>query len=175
MNYFVEKEPLGEAGAIKKFESQLDQTFYYIYGDILTLMDYTKMAAAYDEKVTESGGKAIGMERVKKTDSYADADVVELDERGRFKAMHVKPHTQEYPNAYRTGGSFILDKHIVSYMPEGAAFTLNKQLIPAAVAAGEDFYAYECSDYSKAFDNLEKWKEVEDYLSKNNIRFEDFS
>ena len=167
INYFIEKEPLGEAGAIKKFEPQLDQLFYYIYGDMLTLVDYSKMAAAYMAK-----RNPIGMERVARTDSYADADVAELDADGRFIAMHAKPHAQAYPNAYRTRGSFILDKKILSYIPDDKPFTVNKQLIPAAVAAGENFYAYECDDYSKAFDDADKLKEIEDYLTKNNISFE---
>jgi NDP-sugar pyrophosphorylase family protein len=159
INYFVEKEPLGEAGAIKKLEPQLDQLFYYIYGDMLTLVDYGKMSAAYATKKNP-----IGMERMERRDDYADADVAELDADGRFVAVHTKPHTQKYSSAYRTRGSFILDKRILAYLPEDQPFTLNRQLIPAAIAAGENFYAYECDEYSKAFDDLGKWKAVENYL-----------
>lgn len=164
INYFVEKEPLGEAGAIKKLEPQLDQLFYYIYGDMLTLVDYGKMAVAYATKKNP-----IGMERMESSDTYADADVAELDADGRFLAIHPKPHTQKYPNAYRTRGSFIFDKRILSYLPGGQPFTLNRQLIPLALAAGENFYAYECGEYSKAFDTVEKWHEVEAYLTAHNI------
>lgn len=168
IHYFIEEQPLGEAGALKRFESQLDPLFYFIYGDMLTLMNYTKMAAAYAEKKD-----ALGMERVAKTDSYAHADVAELDAEGRFVAMHVKPHAATYPNAYRARGSFILDKRALAYIPANTQFTLNKQLVPALIAAGGNFYAYESpsGDYSKAFDDKEKLAEVEAYLTKNNISF----
>jgi len=111
----------------------------------------------------------IGMERMERSDDYADADAVELDSDGRFIAVHPKPHTQQYPNAYRTKGSFILDKRILSYLPEGQPFTLNRQLIPAAIAAGENFYAYESDEYSKAFDDAKKWREVEAYLKQHEL------
>ncbi len=161
-NYFVEKEPLGTAGGIKKFEKQLDKEFYYIYGDTFSLMDYGKMEEAYMKKENP-----IGMQRMKRTDDYADADVAELDDNGKFIAIHTKPHTEKYPNAYRMRGSFILDKKILSYIPEDMAFNLGRQLLPKVVAAGENFYSYECDDYSKGIDTVEKWKEVEEYLRNN--------
>jgi len=170
IKYFIEEQPLGEAGAIKKFESHLDPLFFYIYGDMLTLMDYTNMAKAYEAKAAHDE-RAVGMERVAKTDTYADADVVELDDEGRFAAMHAKPHTQEYPNAYRTRGSFILSKDLLRYIPDDKPLTLNKQIIPAAIADGKHFYAYESDDYSKAFDDTEKLQEVEAYLKKHAITF----
>jgi NDP-sugar pyrophosphorylase family protein len=164
VNYFVEKEPLGSAGAIKKFENKLDKTFYYIYGDMISLMDYTKMAVAYRAKQNP-----IGMQRMKKTDDYADADVAELDESGRFVKIHPKPHTNLYPNAYRMRGAFIFDKKILSYIPDDIAFELGKQLLPAVIDAGENFYSYECSDYSKGIDTVEKLEEVESYLREHKI------
>lgn len=167
MHYFVEKEPLGSAGAMKKFEKQLDPLFYYIYGDTFSLMDYSKMAAAYATKTDP-----IGMQRMKRTDDYADADVAELDAEGKYVKIHKKPHTEKYPNAYRMRGSFIFDKKILSYIPNDTAFDLGKQLLPAALADHKNFYSYESDDYSKGIDTVEKWKEVEDHLKKHNITFE---
>lgn len=185
IHYITEEQPLGEAGAMKKIEPQLNTTFYYMYGDVLTLVDYLKMAAVFEKKIAQARGRGerepIGIERVERTDSYVDADVAELDADGRFLAMHVKPHADTYPNAYRTRGSFILNKKILSYEPAAmhgepapdAILTLNKHLIPDAIAAGEHFYGYECGDFSKGFDTPEKWHEVEAYLKEHNIRFED--
>jgi NDP-sugar pyrophosphorylase family protein len=167
IHYFIEKEPLGSGGAIKKFEKQLDNLFYYIYGDTFSVLDYSKMAAAYASKKDP-----IGMQLMKKTDDYADADVAELDEDGRFVKIHTKPHTEKHPNAYRMRGALIFNKRILSYIPENVAFDLGKQLFPKIVAAGENFYTYECSDYSKGIDMVEKWKEVEEHLKKNHISFE---
>ena len=162
IKYFVEKEPLGSAGALKKLELQLDDTFYYIYGDTFSLMDYAKMAEVYSQKENP-----IGMQRVRKTDSYADADLAELDANGRFVKIHPKPHTQTYENAYRLRGSFILDKKILSYIPANATVDLGKQLLRNVIDAGENFYGYESDDYSKGIDTMEKLQEVVSYLETN--------
>lgn len=162
ISYFIEKEPLGSAGAIKYFENQLDGVFFFIYGDTFSLADYGKMREEFFKKENP-----IGMERVKKTDDYADADVAEIDDGGRFLKIHKKPHQERYSNAYRLRGIFILRKKILDYVPKNAVLDVNKDLIPAAIARGENFYGYECDDYSKGIDILEKWKEVEEYLKNN--------
>jgi NDP-sugar pyrophosphorylase family protein len=159
MHYFTETTPLGTAGGIKQFELQLNDLFYFIYGDTVSVVDYGKMADVYGVK-----RDPIGMQRMKRTDDYADADVAEIDSEGRFVAIHGKPHTEHYQNAYRMRGVFILDKRTLRYIPAGKPFDLGKNLLPEVVNAGENFYAYECDDYSKGIDTLEKWKEVEEYL-----------
>jgi NDP-sugar pyrophosphorylase family protein len=159
-HYFVEETPLGSAGALKALEPELGNLFYYIYGDTFSLMDYSKMAEAYALKKDP-----IGMQRMKRTDDYADADVAELDADERFVGIHKKPHGEaKYPNAYRMRGAFILDKKILSYIPENTAFDLAKDVLPKALADGKNFYSYECDDYSKGIDTEEKYKEVEQYL-----------
>ncbi len=167
IKYFVEREPLGTAGGIKKFEAEFDKLFFYIYGDTFSLMDYSKMAEAYKGKENP-----IGMQRMKRTDDYANADVAELDEGGRFVAIHGKPHTKKYTNVYRMRGAFILDKKILSHIPEDTAFDMGKELLPMVLSAGENFYAYECDDYSRGIDTIEKWKEVEEYLKNHSVALE---
>jgi len=161
INYFVEKEPLGSIGAIKKFEGQLDKIFYYIYGDTFSLLDYSKMFEEYTQKKNP-----IGMQLMKRTDDY-DADVAELDRDGRFVEIHSKPRTKKYPNAYRMRGVFIFDKEVLSYAPEDTVFDLGRELLPKLISAGENFYSYECDDYSKGIDTVEKLKEVITFLNKH--------
>ncbi len=164
IHYFIEKEPLGSAGALKALEAQLDTTFYYIYGDTFSLMDYTTMANAFYTKEN-----AIGMQRTKRTDSYEDADVAEIDTNGQFIAVHNKPHTEKYQNAHRMRGAFILTKKILTYIKEDTFFDMGKNLLPAVVMAGERFYGYECTEYSKGIDTIEKLREVEEYLTTHSL------
>lgn len=163
-HYFIEKTPLGTAGGLKALAPRLGDRFYYIYGDTFSLMDYGQMKDAY-----ATTSNPIGMQRMQRTDEYADADVAELDAEGRFIAIHRKPHTATYPNAYRMRGAFILEKKILAHVPSDAASDLAKDVLPQAIAAGENFYSYECDDYSKGIDTREKWKEVENYLRTHDI------
>ncbi|MBI2623063.1 MAG: nucleotidyltransferase family protein [Candidatus Liptonbacteria bacterium] len=162
INYFVEKEPLGSAGGIKAFEKQLGDEFFFIYGDTFSLVDYTKMTENWAKKPAD----ALGMQRMKKTQDYADADVAELDADGKFVAIHTKPHTATYPNAHRMRGVFIMRKEILQYVPENTAYDLGKKLMSDIVKRNLKFYSYECDDYSKGIDTIEKWKEVEENVRK---------
>ena len=164
INYYIEKEPLGSAGSLKQFENQLNSLFYYIYGDTFSLMDYSLMEDVYAAK-----HDPIGMQRMKRIDDYADADAAELDSSGRFIVIHKKPHTEKYKNAYRMRGVFILNKKLLSYISKNTFADLAKDLLPKAIADGSNFYSYECDDYSKGIDTLEKWKEVEEHLKKANL------
>lgn len=162
INYFQEKEILGTAGGVKNFASMLDETFFLIYGDMLSLIDYSKMAAEFAKYPD-----AIGMQKMQRTDSYADADVAELAEDGSFVKIHSKPHTEKHPNAYRMKGVFILKKAILDYIPADTFYELGKQLLPDVVSRGEKFYSYECADYTKGIDTMDKYQEVEEHIRKN--------
>lgn len=161
INYFQEKEPLGTAGGVKDFESQLDEMFFVIYGDIFGLMDYSKMAAEFAEYPD-----AVGMQRMQKTDDYADADVAELAADSSYVKIHPKPHTEKYPNAYKMKGVFILKREILDYVPANTYYELGKHLLPNLLKRDKKFYSYECGEYTKGIDNMEKYKEVEEYIKK---------
>ncbi len=165
--YNYEPEPPGTAGSVKLFEKYAADEFFVIYGDMLTLVDYGRMEKTWREKPAG----AIGMQRVQKLDDYADADVVEIDANGKFVAIHPKPHTEKYPNAYRMRGVFIMTKKMLSYIPDVPYYEIGRDLLPDVVKKGESFYAYECDDYSKGIDTKEKWDEVEAYLKGKHIDF----
>ncbi|RJP44074.1 nucleotidyltransferase family protein [Candidatus Parcubacteria bacterium] len=166
IHYSFEPAILGTAGGVKQFEGKLNNEFFLIYGDTFSLVDYSKMVETWEKKPDD----AIGMQRMKKTDDYADADVAEVGGDGLFLKIHAKPHVEKYANAYRMRGVFILKKKILSYVPPGTPYEIGKQLLPDIVKRGEKFYSYECGDYSKGIDTLEKWKEVEEHLKKTAAR-----
>jgi len=171
ITYNLEAKPPGVAGSVKLFEKHLDDEFFVIYGDMLNFVDYTKMEKAWRKKAAG----ALGMQRVEKREDYHDADVVEIDAEGRFVAIHPKPHTATYPNAYRMRGTFIMKKDIMPHIPGDRYYEIGRDLLPDILRKGHTFHSYESKEYSKGIDTREKWLEVEDYLAKNGITFELFS
>lgn len=165
ITYNLEKEPPGVAGSIKQFEPYIADEFFVLYGDIFSLIDYSKMEEAWRGKPEG----AIGMQRMQKLEDYKDADVAELDQNGKFLVIHPKPHTAAYPNAYRMRGAFIMRKEILKYIPADRYYEIGRDLLPDIIKHGESFYSYECDDYSKGIDTIETWKKVEEYLKKQNI------
>ncbi len=175
ITYNLEKEPPGVAGSIKQFEPHIEDEFFVIYGDMLSLVDYSRMEAVWREKgEVNPERRPIGMQRVQKVEDYKDADVVELDANGKFAVIHPKPHMGTYPNAYRMRGVFIMNKKILPYIPTDRYYEIGRDLLPDLIRRGESFYAYECDDYSKGIDTREKWEEVEGNLKEKNISFENF-
>ncbi|MSU55794.1 MAG: nucleotidyltransferase family protein [Candidatus Taylorbacteria bacterium] len=165
ITYSFEQKPLGTAGGLKGFEGKLDEEFFLVYGDTFSLVDYSKMREAW-EKLPRT---TLGMQRMKETREYADADVAEVGADGRFLAIHPKPHTREYSHVYRMRGVFILRKTILSHIPPNVPYEIGKHLLPDIVSKGLPFFAYECDDYSKGIDTIEKWREVEAYLREHGL------
>lgn len=164
VRYHFEPEILGTAGGVKSFESQLDDEFFVIYGDIFSMANYAAMEQAWRER-----GHGLGMQRVRPTTEYSDADVVELNASGRVIAVHPKPHGQTYENAYRMAGIFILTRKSLEYIPAGVYRELGRDLIPAVLRRDGEFWGYVCDDYSKGIDTLNKKEEVEAYLAMRGI------
>ncbi len=159
IHYHFEPELLGTAGGFKSFEDQLDDEFFLMYGDIFSNIDYGVMESMWRQKP-----RGIGMQTMIQSEDYADADIAELDEQGRLLAVHSKPHTTTYPNAFRMRGIFILRREILKYVPAGKYFEIGKHLLPKVVARGGSFFGYVSNDFSKGIDTIEKWKEVEKKL-----------
>jgi mannose-1-phosphate guanylyltransferase/phosphomannomutase len=163
ITYHVETTPLGSFGYMPLL-SGLNDRFYFIYGDVFSLVDYSAMSATYASK-----DAPIGMQRVGRTEERGNADLAELDQKGRFVDIHKKPHTKEFPNAYTLRGSFILERGIISYVEKNMPADLATDVLPRVIADGKNFYGYECTEYSKGIDTMEKIREVETYLQEHHI------
>lgn len=166
ITYLFEPVILGTAGGIKNFEDWLADAFYVQWGDTFSLINYSKTSEFFFNHPD-----AIGIVRVGKMGFRPDVDLLELDETGRITKIHLKPHLEPIENAYSLRGSMIFNKRILSYIPpKGTPYEMGKQVLPAILAKGEKFYGYECEEYSKGIDTIEKWKEVERYLKDNNYQ-----
>jgi NDP-sugar pyrophosphorylase family protein len=163
--YHYEPQILGTAGGLKSFEEQLEDEFFVIYGDIFSRVNYSVMESEWRER-----NNGIGMQRVRMAQNNVDADVVELDALCRVVAVHPKPHSQVYRNAYRMAGVFIMRREILSATPKDTYSEIGKDMIPTILKMGRNFFGYLCDDYSKGIDTLEKQTEVESYLLQREIK-----
>lgn len=161
--YHIEDEPMGSVGGIKAFTDQLGERFFYLYGDIFSQVDYGAMEEAFLKKKD-----AIGMQRVQKSDFHTDADLAEINGEGKCIAVHPKPHAESFENAYRMRGIFILTKEVIEMIPANEPYDMGKDMLPLILRNGKSFYGYECDEYSKGVDTIEKWKEVEKLLQEKN-------
>lgn len=159
--YAFESEPLGTAGGMKHFEAALDESFFVVYGDIFSLVDYTKMADVFG--VLEN---PTAMQRVAPTECRPDADLAELDGRGKITRIHPKPHENAIENPYALRGIMIFKKEALACIPDNVYYEIGKNLLLDLIARGKNVYGYECDEFSKGIDTIEKIKEVEQYLNQ---------
>jgi mannose-1-phosphate guanylyltransferase len=151
---------LGTGGGIKNFEENLHGDFFVVYGDIFSLVDYTKMAEAFYKKKD-----AFAMEVVGETDHPLESDLVELDGEGAFGKIYAKPHA-ELPASYRAMlAMFIFNNKVFRYIPPHAYYEIDHHVLPAALLAGEKIYGYETTDYLADIGTPERYKLVERYIS----------
>ncbi len=161
INYAFEPEILGTAGGIKNFEGRLRNNFFVIYGDIFSLVDYSKMNEFFNQKPG-----AIGMELVGDTDHPLDSDLVGVNDELRFLKIYPKPH-KELPKKYKSmRGVYIFNEKILKYIPKNRYYEIDHNLLPNILEKNEKFYGYETKDFLKDIGIMERYREVENYLSK---------
>ncbi len=166
INYFREPEIRGTAGGIKDFERKLRGDFFVCYGDVFNQIDFKKMT---DYFYSKSG--VIGMTVIGGTDHPEDSDLVEVADDLMFLKIYPKPH-QTMPLKYKAmnAAAFIFNERILKYIPANRYYEIDHQLLPDILLKGEKFYGYETSDYSKDIGTMERYRQVEEYISKNKIK-----
>lgn len=143
INYFLETpEILGTAGGVKDFEGKLKENFFVMYGDMFSLVDYSKMAAEFEKRKGH-----IGMMLIGPTDHPQDSDIVEVDHKNVFKKIWQKPHPKGLPSNLSLLACYIFNEKIFSYIPANAYYEIDHQLLPDIIEKGEIFSGYISDDY----------------------------
>ena len=89
VTYSHEETLLGSAGAVKKLEPFFDESFFVLYGDVLTDIDLTALAAHH-----RSRGAILTM-ALHETDEPARCGIAEVDGDGMVRRFREKPAPQE--------------------------------------------------------------------------------
>ncbi len=141
IHYAVEASPLGTGGAYKNAEQYLKETAIVFNGDVLTDMDLAKIVATHKEKKAAATVVLVPVENVS---AYG---VVETDADGRVQRFVEKPKPGETNANTINAGCYILEPHILNYVPAGEQYSFEYQVFPSILKAGESFYSYVWNDY----------------------------
>lgn len=165
IRYSFEPKILGTGGGIKQFEKDLDVNFLVVYGDMVSLIDYSKMIEEYFKKDNPIGMTIVG-DRDSRLDSF---DLAEIEESGKIIKIYPKPHMETPPHYKAFLAGHILSKRMLSYVPPDTEYNIDHQAIPEALAKGENFYAYETDEYIEDIGTLERYKKVEQYFLEKGL------
>jgi len=135
VDYVVEDEPLGTAGAIANCAPKLDDGPFFVFnGDVLSDVDLGAFAAVHGEK----GGMAtIFLTAVADPRRYG---LVQLRDDGSVADFLEKPGEWE-GTALINAGVYVLEPEILDLIPRGRLFSIERGVFPKLARAGS-LYGY---------------------------------
>jgi NDP-sugar pyrophosphorylase family protein len=162
--YTVEASPLGTAGAYKNAQEHLTQTAVVFNGDILTDINIADVIAFHREK---NAAATIVLTPVENPSAYG---LVETEADGRVRRFLEKPKPEEITCNTINAGVYVLEPHILNYIPAGEKFSFEYQLFPALLANNEPFYAYTMSEYWLDIGTPQRYLQANDDLINGRIK-----
>jgi len=141
LNYAIEDNPLGTAGAVKNAERYLDSTFVVLNGDIFTDLNIADMLSFHRGK----GAKVtIALTWV---DDPCAFGVVETDSDGRVKRFTEKPSPTQVTTNWINAGIYLLEPEVLKHVPANTHYMFERGLFPLLLELGEPVYGYPFSGY----------------------------
>jgi mannose-1-phosphate guanylyltransferase len=136
VDYVIEDQPLGTAGAIKNAERVLDDGCLLAFnGDVLTDVDLTELIAFHHAK----GGLAtIFLTPVDDPRRYG---LVQLDGDGRVLEFIEKPGQEHTGAGLINAGIYVLEREVLDLIPPGEAFSIERGVFPRLASVGR-LYGY---------------------------------
>jgi len=136
ISYSFEDEPLGTAGAIKKVEDMLGDTFVAANGDVFADID---MKEEIDEHF--SSGATVTMSLIP-VDNPCEFGIARVGTDGRISEFKEKPKPEEAFSNLINAGVYVLEKRILDLVPENTQYDLSKELIPRLMDRGDRIQGY---------------------------------
>ena len=169
IQYIVEDTPLGTGGAIKKAESQFDDTFIVLNSDIVSDIDIQKMIDFHKSK------KALVTIAVTEVEDPSAYGVIETDANGYAVSFVEKPEPWQASSNYINAGIYIFEPEILKEIAMDCVVSVERDTFPKILAKGNKVGVFKNSGYWIDIGNLEKYKQVHlDILSKK-CRLLDYS
>ena len=120
---------LGTAGAIKKVEDKLGDTFVAINGDVFSHIDIEAMT---EEHFSSEATVTISLTEVQNPCEYG---IARLEKDGRISEFREKPKAEEVFSNLINAGIYIVQKEVLSLVPAGQ-YDFSKELVPELMKRG---------------------------------------
>jgi mannose-1-phosphate guanylyltransferase len=160
IQYVLEKQLLGTAGAIKNAEPYLDERFIVFNADIVHNVDLQPLLAFHE---SHGGGVTIGLKEVDDPTQYG---VVEQDETGRILRFVEKPRLEEAPSKRINAGIYIMDRDVLAAIPANREVSIERETFPLLVEQ-KRVYGQTIRGYWMDMGTKERYRQVHwDLLSR---------
>jgi NDP-sugar pyrophosphorylase family protein len=144
IEYSVEGESLlGTGGAVRLAERFIQPRALVLNGDTYLAEDYARLLALHLEEQSSAGVVAtLTLARFEETHRFG---TVVLEPGGRYLAgFHEKLHEPAGPG-WLNAGAYVVERDLLDMIPPGVARSLERDVFPAALAAGQRLAAFPSS------------------------------
>jgi len=153
IEYSVEDEPLGTAGAVKKLEPVLHDTFIVYNGDVYTTIPLDELIAVHRAR------EAVATIALTPVDDPSQYGVVETDDTGGIRRFIEKPKPGMTSANSINAGIYVLEPGVFRHMNEGFVM-FETDVFPSLLKAGAPFYAHDYDAYWIDIGTPEKYRKL---------------
>jgi NDP-sugar pyrophosphorylase family protein len=155
IQYSFEEELLGSAGAAKRMEWYLDESFIVYYGDVYTEMNLSDLMAAH-----RHGGGLITM-GLYTVDNPTACGIVELDARSRVRRFVEKPAPDQVFSRLANAGILVVEPQVLHWLPAGQYLDFGHNVIPRMLVEGQPVTGYPITDTLIDIGTLENYQRAQ--------------
>ena len=130
VEYSIEAEPMGTAGALRCAAPFFQETALVLNGDTYLATDYRMLIAAHREQAPRGVIGSLGLATVPDTGRYGQ---VIID--GEYRIMAFREKTPSQSNTgLISAGAYVLEPSVLDYIPVGRPISIEQETFPAFVA-----------------------------------------
>jgi histidinol-phosphate phosphatase family domain/HAD-superfamily hydrolase, subfamily IIIA len=145
IDYIVEKEPLGTAGAFYYLKEKIDaKDFLLIFGDVFFDIDFDRMEDFHfkNEALTTLLAHPNG--------HPYDSDLIQTDDNGKVIGFDSKNNVRDYwYDNMVNAGMYVINRKLLELVKEPVKIDFEKDILANQVKNGANIYAYHSPEYVK--------------------------
>jgi NDP-sugar pyrophosphorylase family protein len=162
--YSREDELLGTAGAARKLIDFLDEPFIVVYGDVLTDLDLSGLAAWH-----RSTGAALTL-TLYRVEDPTRVGIVEVDGTGRVVRFKEKPARDAVFSDLANTGILVVEPSVLRSLPADTFLDFGQHVLPMLLAAGRPVYARMADGYVLDIGGPERYAQAQADASAGRVR-----
>ncbi|MGH7597992.1 MAG: nucleotidyltransferase family protein [bacterium] len=144
IDYSIEKELLGTAGALKQAQSFIDETFLVLNGDTYFDINLKDLIKFHQRKNAEHD--SIGTLALTAIQDARNFGAVTIDAEHKILRFEEKAERAEASKLINAG-IYVLAPEILQHIPSAQKVSLEKETFPALLNQGHRLFGYETTGY----------------------------
>src|ERR687889_933587 len=136
INYTVEPQPMGTAGAYKFAAELIREPTVVLNGDIVTDLDLKSVIRQHNER------KAVATIVLAPVENPSAYGLVETETDGRVRRFSEKPKEDEISCNTINAGTYVLDPSVLDLIPAGEHYSFEYGVFPELLRREAAFYAH---------------------------------